>query len=301
MEWRNNQSRVLSNSSFIMHLNFIIKIFFLKKIHKCKLFHFYNHSLLPCISCHSSYTRMNGHTPQVRLHHTTWVHLSRFFKLCQLCLKICSQTQVGGSTSSPPLQWEGLQEVTHCMKPTPGMSEWDSAGSEGNTRKYLVGKHAEAMPKLCLLYSTWARPARFCLRLLGWNSQLWRGLGRGGEENVVFIQLWNTNCDSERIEKNINSDAKANFQMAHQNSFFFFFICFVNITRQIHSVNIYTIQYVNHRGGKKKPPCHSFPSVFSVLLLQKDCLKSRGNFVVHKMYFSFNKNAMTCKKIAPGD
>lgn len=67
----------------------------------------------------------------------------------------------------------------------------------------------------------------------------------------------------KRTEKeNINSDAKANFQMAHENAFFFFVIHFVNITRQLHSVNIYTIQYSNHRKIKRKPPCNSFLSVF---------------------------------------
>ena len=110
----------------------------------------------------------------------------------------------------------------------------------------------------------------------------------------MLIELWNTTCDFERTEKNINSDAKANFQMAHQNSFFFFVIHFVNITRQIHSVNIYTIQYINHRNTKATLSFISF--CVSVLLLQKDCLKSRGNFVVHEVYFSFDKNAMTCKK-----
>ena len=40
------------------------------------------------------------------------------------------------------------------------------------TRKCLISRQAEAMPKLRLLYSPWVRTARFCLRLLGGNSQL---------------------------------------------------------------------------------------------------------------------------------
>ena len=80
----------------------------------------------------------------------------------------------------------------------------------------------------------------------------------------------------------------------HIRTHFFFVIHFVNITRQIHSVNIYTIQYISHRNTKATLSFISF--CVSVLFLQKDCLKSRGNFAVHEMYFSFDKNAMTCKK-----
>lgn len=151
------------------------------------------------------------------------------------------------------------------------------------------------MPKLCPLYSPGARPARFCLKAPMMKFTALKRAGQGWEENVVLIQLWSTTCVFfKRTEKNINSDAKANFQMAHQKSFLV--IHFVNITRQIHSVNIYTIQYINHREIKRKPPCNSFLSVFLFFHSKEDCLKSRENFVVHETYFSFAKNAVTCKK-----
>ena len=136
----------------------------------------------------------------------------------------------GGSTSSPPLRREGLQEVTPCMRPTPGMSEWESAGSDGNTRKSLTSRRQKQRPSSIYFIPPGSE-------LQGSASGSWEethsykyGLVWGGEENVVLIQLWNTTCDFERTEKNINSDAKANFQMAHQNSFFF--LSFILLTSQ---------------------------------------------------------------------
>lgn len=100
----------------------------------------------------------------------------------------------------------------------------------------------------------------------------------------MLIQLWNTTCIlKNRTEKNINSDAKANYQMAHQR--FFFVIRFVDITRQIHSVNIYAIQYINHRKIKKKATLYFFSSCNSVLSHQKDCLKSRENCIIYEIFF----------------
>lgn len=82
--------------------------------------------------------------------------------------------------------------------------------------------------------------------------------------------------------------------------FFFFVIHLVNITRQIHSVNMYTVQYINHRKIKRKPPCNSFLSVSLFSHSRRtDCLKSTENSVVPEINFSFAKNAVTCKKEPP--
>lgn len=113
------------------------------------------------------------------------------------------------------------------------------------------------------------------------------------EYNLCFFFVCSFVLNRTETE-NINSDAKANYQMAHQNSFFV--IHFVDITRQIHSVNIYAIQYINHRKRKRKPPCTSFLPVNSVLSHQKDCLKSRESCMVRELLI---KNAVTCKKNSP--
>lgn len=138
-----------------------------------------------------------------------------------------------GSTSSPPLRWEGLQEVTPCMRPTPGMSEWESAGSDGKRGSVWLADRQKQCPSSAYFIPPGSE-------LQGSASGSWEEihsskewLGRGGEENVVLIQLWNTTCDFERTEKNINSDAKANFQMAHQNSFFLSFILLTSQGRYI--------------------------------------------------------------------
>lgn len=72
----------------------------------------------------------------------------------------------------------------------PGISECDLAGQDEDTER-LVGRWAEAMPKLCPLYSLWAR---LCLQAPVIKSTALKRAGQGWEENVVLIQLWNTTC-----------------------------------------------------------------------------------------------------------
>lgn len=62
-----------------------------------------------------------------------------------------------------------------------------------------------------------------------------------------------------------------------------FVIHFVDITRQIHSVNIYAIQYINQRKIKRKATLYFAPFCNSVLLHQKDCLKSRENCMIYEI------------------
>lgn len=60
--------------------------------------------------------------------------------------------------------------------------------------------------------------------------------------------------------ENINSRAKADIQWHVRTLFFLFVIHSVDITRQIQSVNIYAVQYINHtwKGKESHPVCLFF-------------------------------------------
>lgn len=83
------------------------------------------------------------------------------------------------------------------MWPAPGMSECGLAGHDENT-ECLVGRWAEAMPKLCPLHPLWAR---LCLQAPVIKFTALKRAGQGREENVVLMQLWNTICIFKKDRK----------------------------------------------------------------------------------------------------
>lgn len=133
---------------------------------------------------------MNGHTSQLWLNHTIWVHLSCFHKLCYLCLKICSQTQRGGPQVSPyPLTVRRTAEDLMPSMACPGVSERDiQTQMRTQEHAWLLDGHRQCPSNVHCIPSGSDQQGS-ASRLLWWNSQLWRGLGRGGEENVVLYSF----------------------------------------------------------------------------------------------------------------
>lgn len=145
---------------------------------------------------------MNGHTPWLWLSHALWVHLSCFFKLCPLCLRIHSQTQI--ESPQVRLPTVGRTARGHEFHVACPRNVW-----VWYCRCRLRREHRDMVTwqgglRQCPSYAFFIPPGPdlqgSTSSLLWWNSQLWRGLGRGGEENVVLIQLWNTTCSFKRTE-----------------------------------------------------------------------------------------------------
>lgn len=131
-----------------------------------------------------------AHTSVTTQSHHVRVYLSCFSKRCPLCLKISSQAQIGG----PQVR---LLHIGQDCRRTCGLpQECQSVILQAKVRTqniWLVHRQRQ-----CPSYAHVSPPGPnlpgCASKLLGWNSQLWRGLGRGGEENVALIQLWNTTC-----------------------------------------------------------------------------------------------------------
>lgn len=169
--------------------------------------------------------------PQIWLNHTRWVPLSCFFKLCQLCFKICSQAQRGGPQVVLP---HGGKDCSRSCAPG-GLPRnvgvwWLQAQMRTQEHVWLVDGHRQ-----CPGYSHFVPPEPdlpqgSCDEIHS-SKEGWVGVGKRMLCSYSFgIQP----ALLKRTEKkNINSDAKANFQMAHQNSFFLSFILWTSQGRYI--------------------------------------------------------------------
>lgn len=114
------------------------------------------------------------------------------FQVMPLVLKNMLPDPERGSTSSPPhCEKDCGRQYAPCGLPR-NVRAWYSDPDE-NTGTCLVDRWAQS-PSYVHFIPSGPDLQGSASRLLWWNSELWRGLGRGGEENVVLIQLWNTTC-----------------------------------------------------------------------------------------------------------